>query len=58
MNRDTVFIPETKEQYLSRKFGKDFDLDTTLDDALAHAEHMHMLEDIPLYSLYDGRFAL
>lgn len=54
MNRDMVFIPETKEEYFTRKFGKDFDLDSTLDDSHAHAEHihMHMLEDTPLYSLY------
>jgi omega-6 fatty acid desaturase (delta-12 desaturase) len=52
MQRDMVFIPETKQEYLTRKFGKEFDLDSTLDDAQDEHGQIHLLEDTPLYSLY------
>ncbi|OXV05398.1 hypothetical protein Egran_06835 [Elaphomyces granulatus] len=41
LQRDMIFIPETKDEFLDRKFGKSFDLNLS-----------HMVEDAPLYSLY------
>lgn len=44
LQRDMVFVPETKDEFLDRKFGKNFDL--------KELSLSHMVEDAPLYSLY------